>query len=87
VGTGRGWCTGRSQGRRLAVKGKTLLLAATWCAPAEERNVTAANIAVRNRLATVLDTARATDLFARILRAVRAERADQEKNCNGIVDL
>jgi hypothetical protein len=44
------------------------------------------NIAVSNRLVTVQDTARAADLFARILRAVRAEKADQEKNCNGIVD-
>jgi hypothetical protein len=69
------------------VKGKTLLLAAAWCGLAEERNVTAADIAVSNRLATVQDTARSADLFGRILRAVRGERADQEKNGNGIVDL
>jgi hypothetical protein len=68
------------------VKGKTLLLAAAWCGLAEERNVTAANIAVSNRLATVQDTARSADLFARILRAVRAEKADQEKSCDGIVE-
>ena len=55
--------------------------------PAEGPNVPPENIAVSNRLVTVQDAARSADLFALMLRAVRAEKADQEKNCNGIIDL
>jgi hypothetical protein len=45
------------------------------------------NIAVSNRLLTVPDSGRAVDLFGRILLAVRAEKADQERDSNGIIDL
>jgi hypothetical protein len=55
--------------------------------PAEGPNVPPENIAVSNRLVTVQDAALSADLFALMLRAVRAEKADQEKNCNGIIDL
>jgi hypothetical protein len=68
------------------VKGKTPLPAAASREPAERPNVPPENIAVSNRLATVLDAARAADLFARILCAVRAEKTDQERNRNGIVE-
>jgi hypothetical protein len=34
---------------------------------------------VDNRLSTVVDTSRAADLFATILRAVREERAEEER--------
>jgi hypothetical protein len=40
-------------------------------------------IRVNNRLATVPDSERAADLFSRILRAVRAERAVREEKRNG----
>jgi hypothetical protein len=41
-------------------------------------------VSVTNNLETVLDTARAADLFARIVRAVREQRAeDEEKRKNG----
>jgi hypothetical protein len=68
------------------VKARTPRLAEASREPAERPSVPAENIAVSNRLVTVRDAARAADLFARILRAVRAEKADQERNRNGIVD-
>jgi hypothetical protein len=68
------------------VKARTPPPAGASHEPAGRPSVLPEHIAVSNRLVPVQDTVRAADLFARILRAVRAEKADQEKNCNGIVE-
>jgi hypothetical protein len=40
------------------------------------------DIAVNNKLSTVVDTKRAADLFARILRAVREQTAEDARKRN-----
>jgi hypothetical protein len=44
------------------------------------------NVNVTNRLVTVEDPRAAADLFSLILRAVRGEKADQEKKRNDSAD-
>jgi hypothetical protein len=50
--------------------------------PTEQR----INVNVTNRLVIVEDARAAADLFSRILRAVRGERADREKKGNDSAD-
>jgi hypothetical protein len=48
-----------------------------------EKKPATENITVKNNLGTVADPARATELFARMLRAVREQTQEDEQKRNG----
>jgi hypothetical protein len=53
---------------------------------ADDHHTLAETIRVKTDLTTVYDDRRACDLFARILRAVREQKADDEKRKRNGVD-